>query len=151
MFPADVPTTCEVGGPTGRNINIMWDRTRCSAQVKVVKAEAIVCKSESLCRNAVYPDRSVVVGPEADSSFVVALGGPALVNTSIGSFLLDRCGEVLRIEHAADGATRFQVLEGMAYVCTFRLKSSHPSTLSVCDAAPHAAAWIHQQRTNSSV
>lgn len=61
-FPGDVPTTSTVGSTTGRDLNTMWDRTRCKASVSIVTGPAML-----------------MLPPGLSVAFAVAIGGDASV------------------------------------------------------------------------
>jgi len=122
LFPADVPTTCQVGSATGRDLNIMWDRQRCGANVTVLSSNG---------------QTSVPVG--TDATFVVALGGCARVGFCVDAaistdtdtdtdqeYILESCGEAIHFDQRQGNrrrhfntARRINVFEGKACVISF--------------------------------
>ena len=114
-FPGDVKTDCNVGSATGRDLNAMWDRSRCTASVNVVTAPTAVD----------FPVESAV-------AFAVALADEASLAISGNDSGADCIPTLLAKEDAmrmdvdsvgkgaAGSATRsLQVLSGTVYVAFF--------------------------------
>lgn len=91
-FPGDLPTHLEMPPGPGRNLNLMWDRTRAAGRVDVVTAEAGIA----------------LLAPLA---FAVAIGGPARAAVDGATVALGE-QDALRIE----GGGEIAVAAGELYV-----------------------------------
>ena len=95
-FPGDVPTSLTMAPGAGRDLNLMWDRTRAEGAVEVL---------------AVGDERSL----DAPVAFAIALGGPAEVVVGGEAFALGE-QDALRID---DGGT-LVVESGEVYLAVVR-------------------------------
>lgn len=101
-FPADVPTSLTMAPGAGRDLNLMWDRTRATGRVDVVAGGDSLALEEPL-------------------AFAVALGGPATVR-------LDGCDHLLGEQDALriDGPALLEVPHGAAYVAQLGTAAAAP-------------------------
>ncbi|MGI9117896.1 MAG: HutD/Ves family protein [Gaiellales bacterium] len=95
-FPGDVPTSLTMAPGSGRDLNLMWDRTRARGTVEVVAAG----------------DERTLDAPVA---FAIALGGPATVAVDGDAHALGE-QDALRV----DGGRGLRVVAGDVYLATIR-------------------------------
>ena len=93
-FPGDVPTGLTMAPGTGRDLNLMWDRTRAEGAVNVLEVGA-------------------ELAVDAPVAFAVAIGGPATVAVDGDEFALGE-QDALRI----DGGGSIAVVDGDVCVAT---------------------------------
>ncbi len=93
-FPGDVPTSLTMAPGSGRDLNLMWDRTRAAGDVEVLQ---------------IGDERSI----GAPIAFAIALGGPAMVAVDGEEHALGE-QDALRL----DGGGVLTVVDGEVYVAT---------------------------------
>jgi uncharacterized protein len=95
-FPGDVPTSMTMAPGRGRDLNLMWDRTRATGKVEIMRAG------------------DAVLWIDAQVAFVVALGGRATVAVDDAEHVLGE-QETMRLDR---GGSTFAVRGGEVYLAT---------------------------------
>lgn len=93
-FPADVPTHLTMGSSSGRDLNLMWDRSSVAGAMSVVAAGTM---------------------RRCDATTIVVALGPAVVAADDDSFALER-DDALRI----DGPAELRIDEGAVALVEIR-------------------------------
>ena len=97
-FPGDVPTHLTMTSSSGRDLNLMWDRTRVTGAVSMLKS-------------------GETAELRATTSFLLALKGPATVNVNGDEYILEEHDGV-RFE--GDGAISVQ--SGIIYAASLQVR-----------------------------